>query len=70
MTFKRPLQRRMAEAARQRAKYRHDPEHRLQRVNACRARDGKPPYASVEEVGSDFLSFHAARRHDERGRFA
>lgn len=68
--FKRPLHRRLTEAARQRAKYARDPEHRLRRVNACRARAGKPPYATVEEIGSDFLAYHKTRPHRPNGDFA
>lgn len=52
MTFKRSLHRRMTEADRQRTKYRHDPAHRLHRVNACRAREGMTPHGNVDEIGS------------------
>lgn len=51
MTFKQSFQRRMKDSARLRAKYRRDPSYRLYKANQRRARAGKPPLSSPDEIG-------------------
>lgn len=49
-SFTIPLSTRRIRAAAKAARYRTDPDFRLQRINRARAHQGYPPRASLEEV--------------------
>lgn len=55
----------------------HDPDYQrryyarnqLAKLNAVRARRGKPPYESIAEIGMDQIRNAARRERDDGGRF-
>lgn len=63
MTYTLPLEDRQRLAAKQKARYWSDADFRLKCINRDRVRKGKPPIASLAEMGrQDF-------RRDAKGRF-
>jgi hypothetical protein len=63
------LEYRLRHANRRRERYASDPDYRLRLLNDNRKRKGKPPVASLDEVGSDLRAFACSRQRDEAGRF-
>lgn len=68
MTYRLPLSHRLRASSTRLARYWSDPEYRLARINDTRAARGKPPVASLDDIGDPKAGRTDARR-DSKGRF-
>lgn len=69
MTYALPLSKRRRLAADKRRRYWSNPDERLKGINKARKYRGKPPIASLDEMGDPKAGRRGAPR-DEHGRFA
>ena len=69
MTYALPLSTRRRLAADKRRRYWANPAERLKRINEARRYRGKPPIASLDEMGDPKAGRRGAAR-DDHGRFA